>query len=248
MQRGQSPSALLWAISFVRSAVFHALFVTLSIPFVIAALAVSRLSRQSLFKVVRAWSIMHRILARAVLGIRVVVEGMLPDTPVLVALKHESMFEAVDITCLLGNPAIIVKAELIAIPLWGKAGLIYGFIAVDRDGGAKSLRTMMGQAKSAVAENRKLAIFPEGTRVAVGETPELKSGFAGLYKLLNLPVVPVAVQAGHVFPPRAFVKFPGTVRYKVMPTIPPKLPREEIEARVQESINALNRLADGANG
>ena len=248
MQRGQSPSALLWATSFVRSALFHALFVTLSIPFVIAALAVSRLSRQALFKIVRAWSIMHRILARLVIGIRVEVEGALPDTPVLVALKHESMFEAVDITCLLGNPAIIVKAELIAIPLWGKAGLIYGFIAVDRDGGAKSLRTMMGQAKSAVAENRKLAIFPEGTRVSVGEMPELKSGFAGLYKLLNLPVVPVAVQAGHVFPPRAFVKFPGTVRYKIMPTIPPKLPREEIEARVLESINALNRGDDTADG
>jgi 1-acyl-sn-glycerol-3-phosphate acyltransferase len=107
---------------------------------------------------------------------------------------------------------------------------------------------MMGQAKSAVAENRKLAIFPEGTRVTVGDRPELKSGFAGLYKLLNLPVVPVAVSAGHIFPPRKFIKFPGVITYRIMPTIPPKLPREEIETRVGEAINALNRLDDTAGG
>lgn len=248
MQRGDKPSAALFAVSALRSAVFHLAFVLASIPFVIAALAVARASRQGLFKTVRAWSITHRWLARILLGIRVEVEGELPDAPVLVALKHESMFEAVDITCLLGNPGIVVKAELIGIPLWGKAGLIYGFIPVDRDGGAKSLRMMMAQAKAAVAEGRKLAIFPEGTRVGVGETPELKSGFAGLYKLLALPVVPVAVQAGHVFPPRAFVKFPGTVRYRIMPPIPPKLPREEVEARVHDAINALNRLDAAPNG
>ncbi len=248
MRRGAKPTAGQVALAAVRSAVFHSLFVFLSIFYVFAALAMAHINRQGLFAVVHAWSGMNRVLARFILGIRVVKEGELPDGPALVALKHESMFEAVDISRLLGNPAVIVKQELIEIPLWGKAGLIYGFIAVDRDGGAKSLRTMMAQAKAAVAENRKLAIFPEGTRVGVGEEPELKSGFAGLYKLLNLPVVPVAVEAGHIFPPRKFIKFPGVVRYRVMPTIPPKLPREEMEARVRDAINALNRGEAPTNG
>ncbi len=248
MKRGETPSAPAVALAALRSAVFHPLFIGLSVFYVLAALAMAYINRQGLFAVVHAWSQMNRVLARFILGIRVEMEGDLPDGPALVALKHESMFEAVDISRLLGNPAVIVKQELIDIPLWGKAGLIYGFIAVDREGGAKSLRTMMAQAKSAVAENRKLAIFPEGTRVGVGEEPELKSGFAGLYKLLNLPVVPIAVEAGHIFPPRKFIKFPGVVRYRVMPTIPPKLPREDIEARVRDAINTLNRLDDGAGG
>lgn len=248
MQRGTKPTATEVIFAAIRSAIFHPTFIFLSIFYVIAALAMAHINRQGLFAVVHAWSGMNRVLARFILGIRVVKEGVMPKGPALVALKHESMFEAVDISRLLGNPAVIVKQELIEIPLWGKAGLIYGFIAVDREGGAKSLRTMMAQAKTAVAENRKLAIFPEGTRVGVGEEPELKSGFAGLYKLLNLPVVPVAVEAGHIFPPRRFIKFPGVVRYRVMPTIPPKLPREEMESRVHYAINALNRGDGPTNG
>jgi 1-acyl-sn-glycerol-3-phosphate acyltransferase len=89
-----------------------------------------------------------------------------------------------------------------------------------------------------VAANRPLAIFPEGTRVAHGQRPPLQSGFAGIYKMVGLPVVPVAVNSGALL--RGFWKKRGVVTYRIGETIPPGLPREEMEARVHAAINALN--------
>jgi 1-acyl-sn-glycerol-3-phosphate acyltransferase len=89
-----------------------------------------------------------------------------------------------------------------------------------------------------VAEGRPLIIFPEGTRVAHGEQPGLQAGFAGLYKLLRLPVVPIAVDSGRAY--HHVVKRPGQITYKVGETIPAGLPREDVEARVHAAINALN--------
>ena len=82
------------------------------------------------------------------------------------------------------------------------------------------------------------SFFPEGTRVPVGETPPLKAGFAGLYKVLGLPVVPIALDSGRLWGPR-FVKHSGVVTLKVGGVIPPGLPRDEVEALVHEAINAL---------
>jgi 1-acyl-sn-glycerol-3-phosphate acyltransferase len=81
-------------------------------------------------------------------------------------------------------------------------------------------------------------IFPEGTRVAPGETPPLRAGFAGLYRALGLPVVPVAVDSGRLWG-RGVVKRSGTVTFKVGETIPPGLQRDEAERRVHAAINAL---------
>src|SRR5690606_11152642 len=115
----------------------------------------------------------------------------------LIAIKHESFFEAIDVPNLVGNsPAIFAKAELLRIPLWGRTATAYGLVPVEREQGAKALRAMLEAARARLAEGRPLAIFPEGTRVPHGERPALRSGFAGLYKLLGLPVVPVAIDSG----------------------------------------------------
>jgi 1-acyl-sn-glycerol-3-phosphate acyltransferase len=98
---------------------------------------------------------------------------------------------------------------------------------------------MLAEAKELIAEGRPILIFPEGTRVPHGQAPELKSGIAGLYRLLNLPVVPIACDSGRLLPKKG-LKRPGIVTFRVGETIPPGLPREEIEARVHAAINALN--------
>jgi len=201
----------------------------------VAALA---LGRQALIFVAAGWSTWHRICVTGLLGIRIRIEGELPGEGYLVALKHESFFEAIDLPNLLGRPAVIAKAELMRIPLWGLAARVYGLIAVERDQGAKALRAMIGGARRLVAEGRPLAIFPEGTRVPHGHEAPLQSGFAGLYKLLAMPVVPIAVDSGPLYHRRW--KRRGTITYRVGETIPTGLPREEIEARVLAAINALN--------
>jgi 1-acyl-sn-glycerol-3-phosphate acyltransferase len=98
---------------------------------------------------------------------------------------------------------------------------------------------MMVEAKKAAASGRPVLIFPEGTRVPVGEAPSLRPGFAGLYRVLGLPVVPVALDSGRLWP-RGFVKHAGTIHFKVGEVIQPGLKRDEVEARVHAAINALN--------
>jgi 1-acyl-sn-glycerol-3-phosphate acyltransferase len=187
------------------------------------------------------WTRWHRWCARHILGIRVRIEGRVPSGRVLVALKHESFFEAIDLPVLLDYPAVFAKIELIRLPLWGKAGQHYGLIGVERDQGAKALRTMLAEARERLAEGRPLAIFPEGTRVPHGTIGPIQAGFVGIYKLLKLPVVPIAVDSGPLYQRRW--KKPGTITLKVGEEIPAGLDRDELEARVLAAINVLNPVA-----
>jgi 1-acyl-sn-glycerol-3-phosphate acyltransferase len=159
---------------------------------------------------------------------------------VLYAIKHESMFETIDMPRMFNKPAVVTKKELFDIPFWGPAARAYGMIPVDRNGGASALRAMLVLAKKMIADGRPIVIFPEGTRVAPGSQPPLQSGFAGLYKLINLPVVPIAVNSGTLSPRKTGIWKSGTITYKVGEELPTGLPREEIEARVHAAINALN--------
>ncbi len=148
------------------------------------------------------------------------------------------MFDALDAPVVLPQPVPFAKAELFSIPGWGRAARGYGAVAVARNQGAKALRTMIAEARGFVAQRRPLVIFPEGTRVPHGVEAPLRSGFAGLYKMLGLPVVPVAIDSGPTYGPTW--KRRGTITIRFGEPIPPGLPREEIEARVLRAINALN--------
>jgi 1-acyl-sn-glycerol-3-phosphate acyltransferase len=228
----------------LRSLAFYAAFYAGTVGFVVGALIAAAVGTRNA-ALVRGWSAYHRACARHLLGIRVRIDGRLPTGPSLVALKHESFFEAIDLPCLLPLPVVFAKAELLRLPLWGRVAARYGVVPVERDQGAKVRRAMFPPARSHAATGRPLAIFPEGTRVPHGQQPALQAGFAGLYKLLGLPVVPVAIDSGPLY--HRTWKRPGTVTMRFGEPIPPGLPRPELEARVRAAINALNR-PDGAGG
>ena len=222
----------------LRSCAFYLVFYLGCIPTVGLA-AVLAFAPQPLFHwAVRNWAHWHRGCARVILRQKLRIEGAIPPAPVLIAIKHESFFEAIDLPALIDKPGVFAKAELMRIPVWGGVGRRYGLIEVERDQGAKALRRMIAAAKELVAQGRPLAIFPEGTRVPHGSAPELKSGFAGLYKLLGLPVVVVAVDSGPLY--HRWIKRPGTITYRFSEPIPAGLPRAEAEARVRAALNALN--------
>jgi 1-acyl-sn-glycerol-3-phosphate acyltransferase len=228
----------MMVVRLLRSVLFYLVFYTGTIFVVLASLAALLSSRETFRRRVDRWSLWHRWCARNLLGIRIVVEGALPPGPVFVAMKHESFFEAIDIPQVVPFPGIFAKAELMRIPLWGTVADRYGLVEVQREQGAKALRHMMAAAKKITGEGRSLFIFPEGTRVPHGTQPPLQAGFAGIYKLLGLPVVAIAVDTGPVY--HRWIKRPGTVTYRISEPIPPGLPRAEIEARVHAAINALN--------
>ncbi len=226
-------------IAALRSTVFALIFYPGTLIFVAMILIAVPLGTRAVQGLVHAWARFHYWLVQHILGIRFVWDGVIPDGPYLIAVKHQAMVEAVDTLRFARMPVVVMKRELSHMPLWGKAARAYGVIGVDRDAGAAALREMMVEAKKAAASGRPVLIFPEGTRVGVGDSPALQSGFAGLYRVLGLPVVPIALDSGRVWP-RRFVKQSGTIHFKVGDVIPPGLKRDEIEARVHAAINALN--------
>ena len=232
-------------MAVLRSLLYAAIFYLATVFWVVLGAPISLFGRRPTLAVVLSWVDMHHILARYVLGIRIRVVGKIPHGPLLIAVKHQSMFETLEMLRITNLPIIVIKKELGDIPLFGLLTRRYGVIQVERSAGAKALRALVAEGKRAVASGRSVIIYPEGTRVRVGETPELKSGFAALYRSLGLPVVPVALDSGRLWG-RGFVHRSGTVTIKVGETIPPDLPRKAIEARVHRAINALELGAEAS--
>lgn len=226
-------------MALARSLLFAALFYSATVIWVLAGVVASLFGRAPTLAVIMSWVALHRWLAAHVLGITSRVDGLLPSGPHLIAVKHQSMFETLEMVRLTNLPVMVMKKELADIPLFGFMTRRYGVIPVERSAGAKALRNLLAQGKEAIAAGRQVIIFPEGTRVRPGETPPLRSGFAGLYRALGLPVVPVAVDSGRLWG-RGLVHRPGTVTFRVGEVIAPGLKRDEVEARVHAAINALD--------
>jgi 1-acyl-sn-glycerol-3-phosphate acyltransferase len=226
-------------IAWIRTILFSIVFYGLSVPIVLAVPIPALIGRPTLIGYVMGWVRLHRWATRAILGIRTRVEGTRPAEPALYAAKHQAMFETLELALMLDAPALVMKAELARIPIWGWAARRYGVIVIDRSASAKGLRQMMREAQAALAERRSIVLFPEGTRVKPGEQPPLRAGFAGLYRSLGVPVVPVALDSGRVWP-RKGPKRAGVVTFRFGDPVPPGLPRAEAEARVHAEMNALD--------
>ncbi|HVH38041.1 MAG TPA: lysophospholipid acyltransferase family protein [Sphingomicrobium sp.] len=223
----------------VRSLAYALIFYSATLLYVLVGLTVGLFSTGAMRTVVHGWADLHEWLSVHVLGVRMQVVGELPRTACLVAVKHQSMYETIQMLRVAQTPVVVLKHELADLPLFGWMTRRYGVIPVDRNAGARALRTMLTAARQAIADRRPVVIFPEGTRVPPGQKPELRSGFAGIYRALGLPVVPIAMDSGRLWG-RGLVKRPGLVTFQIGDVIPAGLPREEIEARVHAAINSLN--------
>jgi 1-acyl-sn-glycerol-3-phosphate acyltransferase len=226
-------------MQLLRSLLYALIFYPATLLYVIAGLTLGLFATGPMRAVVHGWADLHEWLSVHLLGVRLRLDGEIPDGPFLIAVKHQSMYETIQMLRVICTPVVVLKQQLANIPLFGWMTRRYGVIPVDREAGSKALRTMLAAAKKALADNRPVVIFPEGTRVPPGERPGLRPGFAGLYRALNLPVVPIAVDSGRLWG-RGLVKQPGVVTFKIGEVIPPGLKRDEVEARVHAAINALN--------
>ncbi|HEY1146801.1 MAG TPA: lysophospholipid acyltransferase family protein [Allosphingosinicella sp.] len=226
-------------MNVLRSLLFALFFYPGTTVAVLLAFPAAFVGERPLRWVVHGWARWHRWCAALLLGVRTRLEGVLPNAPVIVASKQESMFETIEMLLLFEHPAVVMKRELADLPGWGWVARRYGVIPVDREGGAVALRRMLKASQEVLAKGRPIVIFPEGTRVPPGERRPLQPGFAGLYRALGVPVVPLALDSGRLWPRGRFAKRPGIVSMKVGETIPTGLPRREMESRVHEAINAL---------
>ena len=226
-------------MQLLRSLTYALIFYPATALFVIAGIVTTIFGQNATRTLVRSWTDFHDGLARVVLGISAELQGDIPKGAVLIAVKHESMYETLEMVRLADTPAIVLKRELSEIPFFGWLTRRYGVIPVDRSAGSKALREMIAAGRAATASGRSVVIYPEGTRVTHGTRAALRPGFAGLYRALGLPVVPVAVDSGRLWT-KGLLKKPGTIHFRVGETIPPGLKRDEIEARVRAAINTLN--------
>lgn len=227
-------------IAAIRTIIWMPFFAIGSVVLVLLSFTQAYIWEDGFFAAVRLWSRWNRGCSRWILGQKLVIEGEVPKGPVFFLFKHESMFETIDLPLLLDRPVVFAKQELFSIPVWGVLAKHYGLIPIERDAGASALRTMRNAARAAIDAGRPLALFPEGTRVQHGDSPSIRSGFAGVYKLLALPVVPIALDTGRMVDLDGWIRRPGIITYRVGEAIPPGLPREEAEARAHAAINALN--------
>lgn len=233
----------------IRSFLFQVFFWTFSTLINLAyipALLMDRrvvLNGQELWARVSFWGLKH------IAGLDYEVRGRenLPKGPALYAGKHLSMWETVAAHVLVHHPATVMKRQLLMIPGYGWYARKAQMIIVDRDAGAKSIRTLIASAKARIAEGRPIVIFPEGTRRPMGAEPDYKPGVAALYGALDVPCVPVAHNSALYWPRRGFLRKPGKVIVEFLPAIAPGLKRHdfmaELQRRLEEGTNRL--LAEG---
>lgn len=187
---------------------------------------------------------------RVICGTKLKICGRLnlPKGPALIASKHQSAWDTFGLIPFTRDPAMIMKQELLSLPLYGWFSRKFEMIFVQRELRSSALRRMAWDAAQRVAQGRDIVIFPEGTRRAPKAKPDYKPGIALLYETLNIPCVPVALNSGVFWPRHSLLRRPGTLVVEFLEPIPPGLPRDEFLALLQERIEtATSQLVAAAS-
>ena len=230
----------------LRSVAFNLLFYLNLVLHIIAALPTFFLPRRAFIALAKSWGHTSNALLR-VAGIRFEMRGVekIPRGALLVASKHQSVWETFALIPLFDDPAFIYKRELVFIPVFGWYLWKSDMVPVDRKARGGAMAGMIESARKELSRGRQIIIFPEGTRTAPGATPAYKSGLANLYAATDVPCLPVALNSGVFWPRRKFLRYPGTIVLEVLAPIPPGLDGPAFSARVQGAIEAATaRLID----
>jgi 1-acyl-sn-glycerol-3-phosphate acyltransferase len=184
---------------------------------------------------------------RVICGTTVEVRGRekLPAGPALIAAKHQAAWDTFGLVPLLRDPAIVMKEELLSLPLYGWFSRKFEMIPIRRELGPRALRLMAREAAKRVAQGRDVLIFPEGTRRAPGASPAYRPGIALLYEELGVPCVPVALNSGLFWPRHSLVRKAGTIVVEFCDPIPPGLPRKAFTVMLQDRIETATAKLTG---
>lgn len=148
-------------------------------------------------------------------------------TPVIIGCNHQSAWETFVFALFFNELSIVIKKELLDIPIAGTYFHRLGCIPIDRTSPVMAIKSLMQSGKIAIARNENILIFPNGTRSSDDAHTEYKVGIYALYKYLNVPVVPVHVNSGKYWPRRSFIKHAGTINLEFKKPIDLGLNKEE---------------------
>ena len=171
-------------------------------------------------------------------GTRLEVRGRenLPDRPFLIASKHQSAWDTFALIPVFEDPALVMKAELMKLPLYGWFSTKFGMIPIKRETGPSALREMLREAQARLDDRREILVFPEGTRRLAGAEPDYKTGILMMYDKLGVPCVPVALNSGLFWPRNSQLRNSDTIVLEILPPIPAGLKRKEFAERLQATI------------
>jgi 1-acyl-sn-glycerol-3-phosphate acyltransferase len=226
---------------WLRSTLFLLWFAAVSIFLSLLFWPVLLLPRGATVWLARTWARTTFWGLKIFAGIGFEMRGQPPRGTVLVAAKHMSMWDTLALYLVLDQPGIVLKRELLQVPFFGWFVWKAAAIPVDRGGKARALMKMTEAARTVRAEGRPILIFPEGTRKKPGAPPDYKPGVAGLYGLLEVPCVPVALNSGVYW--TGFLKRPGTIVLEFLEPIPPGLKRGPfmtlLQSRIEQATSKL---------
>ena len=231
---------------WVRSLVFNILFYVLMVVFLIVCSPTLLMPRIFAIRALQVWGRTANWLLTTICKIKVEVRGLenIPDGPLLVVGKHQSLWETLILPTLFDDPCMVEKKELFYIPIYGWP-YTYKFrmIGVDRSAGAKALKALVLRGRQEIAAGRQIIILPEGTRKPVGASPDYKPGAAALYAALNVPCIPFGLNAGMFWPRRTFLRNPGTIIIEFGEIIPAGMHRKAFQTQMEATVEGItNRL------
>ncbi|ODN72651.1 lysophospholipid acyltransferase family protein [Methylobrevis pamukkalensis] len=223
---------------FARSLLFNLLLYTWMILSMTLGMPLMLLPRRKVLAIAKWWFRGLMALHRITIGVQHRFQGLdrIPQGPLIVACKHQSMWETLALVPLFDDAVFVLKRELTWIPVFGWWLMRMSMIPVDRGKGSRALATMSAATREALAAGRQVLIFPEGTRRELGAEPAYKIGIAKLYMAFDVPCLPVALDSGLVWRRRSFLQRPGTITVSVLEPIPPGLPPREFFTRMQTRI------------
>jgi 1-acyl-sn-glycerol-3-phosphate acyltransferase len=231
-------------MNIVQSILFTALFYFSTYILLFLTLPVLLLPRKKFNFMPFYWCKLISWFSRITIGIKEEVIGLenLPKSPFLIVSKHQSAWETLAFNYLFPKSVFVLKKELLRIPFFGLYLIHAGMIPLDRKT-ARGLKNMLRVAKDRIKEGRNVVIFPEGTRTAPGSKNTYKKGVYLLYRTLNVPVVPIALNSGVFWPRNTVIKYPGTIKAEILKSIEPGLDEKtfmkKIETEIEEASNRL---------
>lgn len=234
-------------IAFLRSTVFLLLAILITAPTGLFVTLAVVLPMRVRFRIIAVWRVIFMAICSGVLGLRyqVIGRGNIPAEPSVVLSKHQSAWETVGLQAIFPPLVFVLKRSLLLIPFLGWAFAAVKMISIDRKAGKNALRQVAKQGKERLRAGYWVVIFPEGTRMAPGQTCRYKSGGALLAVSAGAPVVPVAHNAGEFWPRNAFIKKPGLITVSIGPAIDTRgKSAEEVTTLAERWIEAeMRRLA-----
>ena len=228
------------------------IFSTISINLIILITAVIAilglpclvLPRKYTARLINFWSKIMLSFFKNYDGLDWSVQGInnIPNGPFVVASKHQSIWDTIFFTAFFSDAAMVLKRIIILIPFYGLHAIKAKMIWLDRKGHSKALKKLIKQGENCKKEKRPIVIFPEGTRSRVGQKSKYKPGVTALYKFLNIPCVPVALNSGLYWETKGLKRNKGKIIVKFIEPIEPGLSRDKFEKKLEAVIESETKI------